>query len=209
MLDGYHAVGNKCAVDFEKLNLPISKSDALEILCQRGFRVVDVDLVALARKCVGGSFYRRGAPFYQAPFTVDCSTLTKWVYAKAGIWLPRHSIDQRAMGQAVAVNQIEPGDLVFTAGAVSYWYHNPANGVGHVGLATGAGTVIHAANKKRGVVEEELGSFTGRQNNYREARRVKVVTTVTLECPSNRVVEWSGEIRNIIVQNLGVPDEVE
>ncbi|OGE80163.1 MAG: hypothetical protein A2660_02430 [Candidatus Doudnabacteria bacterium RIFCSPHIGHO2_01_FULL_45_18] len=157
MIRGYMAVGNKCAVDLEELCLPISTKAALEILWQKGFRVAAVDVVKLARGCVSSSRYRRGANYFEAPFTVDCSTLTKWVYAKTGIWLPRHSIDQREMGKRVS--DVRAGDLIFANGAKPYWFTDPTDGVGHVGICTGQGTVIHAASKDRGVVEDSIEDF--------------------------------------------------
>lgn len=206
-MTGYFAVGNKCAVDFSRLNLPISSQEALSILWLKGFRVITVDLIKEARKCVGVSRYRRGAAFYQAPFTLDCSTLTKWVYARAGIWLPRHSLDQREMGKPVGLVQARAGDLIFMSGAADYWHYNPADGVGHVGICTDEDTIIHAANRKRNVVEDQLEDFIGDLKHFRGARRITTDSTITLESPSNRIVEWSGEFRNIIVQNLPGLDE--
>src|SRR5581483_8936836 len=130
MIQGYMAVANKCAVDIEELRLPISRDQALKLLWTKGFRVVDVNVSELAKSRVGKAIYKRGAPFYQAPFTVDCSTLTKWVYSKAGVWLPRHSIDQRDMGLHVEIGKA--GDLVFMKGSQPYWKECDTDGVGHV-----------------------------------------------------------------------------
>jgi cell wall-associated NlpC family hydrolase len=189
-------------VDFRQFKLPISKQEALDILCRKGFQVVPVDVVDLARKCIGQSLYRRSARFYQAPFVVDCSTLSKWLYSKAGIWLPRHSIDQRKMGSVISAEERKAGDLVFIQGAIPYWHEDPSDGVGHVGMCTKEGTVIHAANSKRGVVEDEFDLFVGSVDSFRGIRRIGVAEVITLESPNNRIVEWSGEIQNIILQNL-------
>lgn len=63
---------------------------------------------------------------------LDCSGLTQYAYAQAGINLPRVTYSQEGAGQVVPLSQIQPGDLVF------YW-----NG-GHVALYIGGGQVIHA-----------------------------------------------------------------
>ncbi len=207
MLNGYIAVGNKCAVDFTDFNLSITTEEVLAILWQKGFRGVEIDLVDSLRKHVGSSRYRRGAYISQAPFVMDCSTLTKWAYGQIGIWLPRHSIDQRAMGRQIEIAEIEPGDLIFSVGAKPYWYADPNDGVGHVGICTGQGSVIHAASTKRGIVEDSLEVFVSPAHEYRGIRRIKTPGVVTLESPTNRMVEWSGEFRNILAQNLPRMDE--
>ena len=204
MLDGYLAVGNKCAVDLAAWNLPVSPERALEILKHKGFRVVEVNLIQLARGCVGRSHYQRGALISQAPDVMDCSTLAKWLYGQAGIWLPRHSIDQAEMGNFVPLSQAQAGDLVFTKGVKPY-FHNPSCQIGHVGMVTEQETVIHAANSKRGVAEDRLEDFV--DENFRTIRRIMSPSMITLESPADRMVEWSGQIRNIIVQNLTQEDE--
>lgn len=62
----------------------------------------------------------------------DCSGLTLYAYAQAGISLSHLTWDQMKQGRVVPVSQIEPGDLVF------YW------GGGHMALYIGGGQVIHA-----------------------------------------------------------------
>ncbi|MEK7139271.1 MAG: NlpC/P60 family protein [Patescibacteria group bacterium] len=199
----YRAVGNRCAVAMDPLQLPIPTDQAVDILETLGFRVVAVDLIALARQCVGTSRYRRGARLSQAPAVVDCSSLTKWLYAQLGIWLPRRSIQQRDLGFDVWPHELLPGDLVFVSGWINYYHHDPASGVGHVGIATGAGTVIHAANRQLGVVESPLDAFVG-QTKWRCAKRYLPVSigVLTLETPAGREVETSSDILWIIRQSL-------
>ena len=60
----------------------------------------------------------------------DCSGLTLFAYAKAGIVLPRLSDDQISVGIKVTKADLSPGDLV-------YW-------TGHVAMYLGDGKVIHA-----------------------------------------------------------------
>lgn len=62
----------------------------------------------------------------------DCSGLTLYAYAQAGISLSHLTWAQMKQGQVVPLSQIQPGDLVF------YW------GGGHMALYVGGGQVIHA-----------------------------------------------------------------
>ena len=199
----YRAVGNRCAVILDSLYLPISREETLAILNHKGFVLVEVDIVALARQCISTSQYRRGARFSEAPMTVDCSSFIKWLYAKRGIWLPRRSIQQRELGETVNLDELIAGDSVFVSGRVDYYHDDPANGVGHVGIATGDGTVIHAANREVGVVEDSLGEFVGK-TKFRGARRYvpKDVEVLTLEIQVDREVEIADDLRWIVLQSL-------
>ncbi len=199
----YQAVGNRCAVDFEALQLPIPWSKALRLLVEGGFRPIEVDVITFARHCIGRSRYQRGARPSHAPAVVDCSSFTKWLYGQCGIWLPRRSIQQREYGEAIARGRIAAGDLVFVSGAKNYYLENPTDGVGHVGIATGTGTVIHAANRKVGVVESPLDAFVG-VRGFRGARRYVPIDhkVLTLQTPIAREVETSDDIRWIVLQSL-------
>ena len=57
----YRSVGSRCAVVLDSLHLPISRKEALTILNDKGFLVIEVDIIALARQCIGASQYRRAA----------------------------------------------------------------------------------------------------------------------------------------------------
>lgn len=197
----YRAVGNRIAVDITSLDLPIKETEALAILGQLGFQICQVSIVEEARKQVGKP-YRRGALPQEAPEVFDCSGLSKWVYGQKGVWLPRYSIDQRDAGRKVI--QIQPGDLLFVSSSPQYYWHDPNDGVGHVGIATGDETVIHAANSQRGVVEDPVNSFLTPTKNFRGIRRYVPAnkTTYTLIFPPQRFIETSRELRWKILQCL-------
>lgn len=199
----YRAVGNRCAVVLDSLNLPISNVKALEILIQKGFLVLEVDIIGLARKCIDVSKYFRGARFSQAPMTVDCSSFVKWLYSKRGIWLPRRSIQQCELGEEVSINELVEGDLIFISGSIDYYQNDPSIGIGHVGIFTANNTVIHAANKKLNVVEIPIEKFIG-NDKFRSARRYmpNYIKTLTLETPPKREVETSDDIKWIVLQSL-------
>lgn len=90
---------------------------------ETGNAVVDAALSMLGTPYVYG-----GAQ----PGGFDCSGLTSWAYAQAGKSIPRTSGAQWSGGQAVSVEDMQPGDIV-----VSY-------GGGHVGIYIGDGQMVHA-----------------------------------------------------------------
>ncbi|NEA96229.1 C40 family peptidase, partial [Actinospica acidiphila] len=85
--------------------------------------------VAAARSALGKP-YVWGA---NGPSGFDCSGLTQWAYAQAGVALPRTSQAQRHAGRQVPLSEARPGDLVL--------YRSDAS---HVGMYMGDGQVIHA-----------------------------------------------------------------
>ncbi len=74
------------------------------------------------------------------PDAYDCSGLTTWAWAQAGISIPRVSYEQ-ANFPSVPLDQLEPGDLVT--------YYSP---VSHVAIYVGDGMVVSAADEALGIV---------------------------------------------------------
>ncbi|MGP3978963.1 C40 family peptidase [Streptomyces sp. 8N114] len=66
----------------------------------------------------------------------DCSGLTLYAYAKAGITLPRTAAQQYAASEPVKPGHMKPGDLVFY-GATTSTIH-------HVGIYVGGGWILNA-----------------------------------------------------------------
>lgn len=73
------------------------------------------------------------------PDEFDCSGLTMMAYRAAGIPIPRTSQAQWTWGPQVAPSAVEPGDLVFFAGA-----DGTPTAPGHVGLVIAKGVMIEA-----------------------------------------------------------------
>ncbi|HEV7211733.1 MAG TPA: C40 family peptidase [Blastococcus sp.] len=69
----------------------------------------------------------------------DCSGLTRYAYAQAGIYIPRNSSAQYAALPKVSRSNLQPGDLVFYA--TNTW--NPAT-IHHVAMYLGDGMMIEA-----------------------------------------------------------------
>ncbi|MEB3338865.1 MAG: NlpC/P60 family protein [Leptolyngbyaceae bacterium] len=71
----------------------------------------------------------------------DCSGLIQAAFADLGIWLPRDAYQQEGFTQAIPLQDLEPGDLVF--------FGSPEKAT-HVGLYLGAGAYIHSSGKEQG-----------------------------------------------------------
>jgi hypothetical protein len=92
--------------------------------------------VTPAAKAVQAAESKIGSPYvYGAtgPDSFDCSGLTSYAYAAAGVSLPRSSGDQAGVGTPVSRSELKPGDLVF--------FYSP---ISHVGLYIGGGKMVHA-----------------------------------------------------------------
>lgn len=88
-----------------------------------------------------GARYVWGA---SGPNQFDCSGLTSWAWAQAGVSIPRTSRDQSTM-TAVPLDQLRPGDLVT--------YYSP---VSHVAMYIGNGKVVQASTESMPVYISSL-----------------------------------------------------
>ena len=90
---------------------------------------------------------------------LDCSGLTKLIYGRVGVNLPRTARQQARVGQPVNINSLEPGDQVF--------FGIGKNGVHHTGIYLGNGQYLHAP--KTGDVVK-ISNLSGR-HDFAGARR--------------------------------------
>lgn len=199
----YRAVGNRCAVVFEDLNLPCSVQDSLQILERLGLELVDVDLVLIARSVMGTSKFLLKATQDMAPAVCDCSGFIKWIYGQKGIWLPRRSVQQRNMGTPANPCSLCAGDLLFTEGARYNFTSDDGEKIGHVAMASESGKVIEMTYKAGTVTEVSLCDLLSRRS-LRGVRRLipesrKLYTFIT---PSKFEVESSDDFRWIIRREL-------
>jgi cell wall-associated NlpC family hydrolase len=82
------------------------------------------------------------------PATFDCSGLTQWAYASAGIGLDHFTGAQAAQGVRVAVSQLLPGDLVLFGSDLH-----------HVGMYIGAGYMLDAPETGAYVRADKISWF--------------------------------------------------
>ncbi|WP_330233695.1 C40 family peptidase [Nocardia sp. NBC_00508] len=87
------------------------------------------DIALDAAKTKVGAQYSWGAA---GPRSFDCSGLVQWAFRQAGIELPRTSFEQSHVGAPVAYEELQPGDIVVTAGG------------GHVGIYAGDNKLLNA-----------------------------------------------------------------
>ena len=95
----------------------------------------------------------------EGPDSFDCSGLTKYAYAAAGISLPHYTGDQWNAGRHVAESDLRPGDLIF--------FHSDLH---HMGMYIGGGRLIHAPHSGDVVRIASLSGWF--QDNYAGAVRV-------------------------------------
>ena len=93
-----------------------------------------------------GKPYRWGAA---GPDSYDCSGLTMWAWAHAGVSLPHSSRAQYASLPHVSMSQLAPGDLVFRG-----------NPIHHVAIYKGGGVVIAAPHTGANVREDSVSGYT-------------------------------------------------
>jgi cell wall-associated NlpC family hydrolase len=105
-----------------------------------------------AEAAIAAAWTREGMSYVwgaTGPTTFDCSGLTQWAYAQAGISIPRTSRQQYAGLPKVPLDQLQPGDLVFYANG------SDPSSIHHVALYLGGGKVLHAPHT--GDVVREAG----------------------------------------------------
>lgn len=89
-----------------------------------------------AATAVSVALAQRGKPYVYAasgPNSFDCSGLTAYAWAAAGVSLPHNAAAQINYGSRVSLDALQPGDLVF--------YYSP---ISHVAMYIGDGMVVHA-----------------------------------------------------------------
>ncbi|MDX6273747.1 MAG: peptidoglycan DL-endopeptidase CwlO, partial [Frankiales bacterium] len=97
---------------------------------------------AVAQRALAAATTQIGKPYQwgaTGPASFDCSGLTGWAYAQAGVSLPRTSRQQWLVGTHVALGELAPGDLLFWATDVA----NPST-IHHVAIYAGAGQMVAA-----------------------------------------------------------------
>jgi cell wall-associated NlpC family hydrolase len=97
---------------------------------------VDFARGQIGKPCVWGAM---------GPGSYDCSSLTQAAWKAAGVALPRTVNDQAVAGMAVPLSDIRLGDLVLFHGHV-----------GHVGIYSGNGMMVHAPSPGAAIREESI-----------------------------------------------------
>ena len=105
-----------------------------------------------SRRIVQTALEYIGVPYVfggTSPGGFDCSGFVRYVFANAGIYLPRSADEQYEVGIPIPTESLRTGDLVFFA---TYEY-----GPSHVGIYLSDGNFINASSS-RGVAIDSLHS---------------------------------------------------
>jgi cell wall-associated NlpC family hydrolase len=120
---------------------------------------------SLVRRVVQDSLRYQGVPYVfggTSPNGFDCSGFTRYVFAQAGVYLPRGADEQYEVGQSVSYSRLQSGDLVY--------FSTYESGASHVGIYLGNGQFI-SATSSRGIAIARMDSgYWG--DRYLGARRV-------------------------------------
>ena len=115
-----------------------------------------------AQVAVSTAMAQLGKPYVWAaagPDTFDCSGLTMFAYAAAGISIPHYTGAQINIGRRVSWGEMQPGDLIFFGADL-----------GHMGMYIGGGQMIHAPHTGDVVKISSLSGYY--QGNYAGSVRV-------------------------------------
>lgn len=115
------------------------------------------------------------------PDSYDCSGLVTAAFRRYGVSLPHHAADQAGYGKAVAIGDIQPGDLVF-----SNWGRGKNS---HVGIAVSSNQIINAPKPGSTVKYQTLTS--GYRAHITAVRRLP------------QVVQGSGSVTSPTNNNAG------
>lgn len=111
------------------------------------------------------------------PATFDCSGLTMWAYAKAGIVLPHNAAAQWALMKHRPVDQAQGGDVMF-------WMDGGT--IGHCAIYMGDGTIIEAPEPGKSVQRKPFGYW-----------KPPISTVGIYEGPNNTSAQSGVNIANI------------
>lgn len=84
------------------------------------------------------------------PAGFDCSGFVQYVFAKAGVSLPRTTTQQERVGTVIPVSQAQPGDLLFWGARGSSY---------HVAIYMGNGRYINAPAPGQNVSESSISTY--------------------------------------------------
>ncbi|MEW2398752.1 NlpC/P60 family protein [Streptomyces sp. NPDC046862] len=102
----------------------------------KAMAAVEFARAQIGKPCVWGA---------TGPGSYDCSSLTRAAWKTAGVTLPRTAQDQAYAGSAIALSDVQPGDLVFFT-----------DNAGHVGICVGNGMMVHAPSQGPHVREDPI-----------------------------------------------------
>lgn len=119
------------------------------------------DVTILAKEYLGAPYRYGGA----SPDGFDCSGFIMYLFHKCGKDLPRTADKQAAVGSAVSIPGLQPGDVLFFA-------TEDKSDITHTGLYIGSRKFIHASSTAQKVIISSLDEPYW-QNALRAARHIR------------------------------------
>ena len=130
-----------------------------------------IEKVLTAAHAIIGTPYEYGAyskpPTKRKPRGVDCSSFIQYIFAAAGIKMPRSSILQATKGREIKkAKDLQAGDLIFFEGTKGHYAHKLFPRlkrriyIGHVAIYIGSNTIIHARESINRVDTQKLSELT-------------------------------------------------
>ena len=117
------------------------------------------EVVGVALKYIGVPYVWGGS----TPAGFDCSGLTQYVYAEAGIEIPRTSRSQFAVGTYIPPDRL---DLLRAGNLVFFGFDGDANRIHHVGIYVGDGNFLHAPQTGENVQVSSLSERIASRADY-------------------------------------------
>lgn len=167
-------------------------------------------VVFLARKMTGVPYKYGASVVYDAPKAFDCSSFIAYLFAQAGVAVPRMAVDQYAFGEEIkSAELIQAGDVVFSNTGEGKIYYETVEfmkgtkipeGVDHCGLYLGDGNIIHATRYKGEVVIENLASSEQFKNIVGYRRMANGEKRFAVTVPSERL---DIRIKEDLIEEIG------
>ena len=133
----------------------------------------------------------------------DCSGLIQWAYKQNGISLPRTSLQMAKLGKRVNLNEVQPGDIIFTHSSQS-----PSGG--HVRMVSkienGQVYVVEAASRKTGIVERPLTQTKNLNIRRVLGNEIEVPKSGKFNDKTNFVITMNNAFRNELSRQGLDPD---
>ncbi|TSD03420.1 MAG: phenylalanyl-tRNA synthetase beta chain [Parcubacteria group bacterium Athens0714_16] len=164
ILDEYPRKSNpyKIGISIDEINkilgTEIKEKEFEKILDKLGFeykKIKPLDEIKKIIPTLEGKPYKFGASVsFDAPNYFDCSSLTAYLFAQAGIQIPRVSVDQYVFGKEISEKEAQFGDIVFSNTGNGKIHYETVDfikgtkvqeGVDHCGLYLGDGKVLHTS----------------------------------------------------------------
>jgi hypothetical protein len=108
------------------------------------------------RRVVSAALSYRGAPYRfggATPGGFDCSGFTRFVFAQAGVQLPRMADEQYLAGRKIAKRDLQSGDLVY--------FETYTAGISHVGIYLGGDEFVSSTSSAGIAVRSINDSYWG------------------------------------------------